>query len=162
MPARNHHALFTIEGHCWRPRGFSKLDLEGLNRHYQIPDLSTVDARLQGKAVRLRKLVDLAGPDYGAEWMTIESADGEYSVSLPLNETTRTAVIIHEVDGQPIPHDEGGPVRFVVPFHADQCVNVKSVGRIVLSREPGRDTRPSQQEGAAPAKDAARTGESAQ
>jgi 2-dehydropantoate 2-reductase len=143
MPARNTHSLFTIEGQCWRPRGFSQLDLESLHRYYQVEDMSSVDERLEGKAVRLRKLIDLAGPEHGTEYMTIESADGEYSVCLPMVETARTAVLIYEVGGKPIASEEGGPVRFVIPYGTDNCANVKSVGRIIISKQPGRDTRPS-------------------
>lgn len=146
MPARNTHALFTVEGQCWRPRGFSHLDLESLHRYYQIEDMSTVDERLSGKAVRLRKVIDLAGPDHGTEYMTIESADGDYSVCLPLDEISRTAVLIYEIGGKPIPSEEGGPVRFVIPYYSDNCANVKSVSRIVISKKPGKDTRPSNRE----------------
>ena len=139
---RNPHALFVIEGDCQRPQAASRLDLAEIHAYYQIADLATVDERLSGRAVRLRKLIDLAGPGYGTEWLTVESLDGGYSVSLPLAETARTAVIVYERDGKPLEPEDGGPARFLVPFHPDACVNVKSIARIVISRERGRDTRP--------------------
>jgi DMSO/TMAO reductase YedYZ molybdopterin-dependent catalytic subunit len=144
--ARNPHGLFSIEGDCQRPLSFSYLDLLEIHTDYQVDDLSLVDERLAGKGVRLRKLVELAGPGFGCEYMTIESADGEFAASLPLGEISRTAVLIYEKDGKPLAREDGGPVRFVVPFHPDNCVNVKGLGRILFSREPGRDTRPSQQD----------------
>jgi DMSO/TMAO reductase YedYZ molybdopterin-dependent catalytic subunit len=124
---RNPHALFTIEGDVQRPQGFSYLDLAEVHPYYQIADLSTVDEKLSGKAVRLRKLLDTAGPGYGTQWLTVESLDRE----------------------------DGGPVRFLVPYYPDACANVKAVGRILVSRERGRDTRPSQKAGQAGAQPAA-------
>lgn len=143
--ARNPHGLFSIEGDCLRPQSFSYLDLCELHSDYQVDDLALVDERLAGKGVRLRKLIDIAGPGHGCEYLTIESADGEFAASLPLGEISRTAVLVYEKSGKPLSRDDGGPVRFVVPFHPDNCVNVKGLGRILISREPGRDTRPSQQ-----------------
>ena len=117
-----------------------------MHEYYQVPDVAKVDEKLSGKAVRLRKLIDIAGPDYGTRYVTIESMDEEFSVCLDMAETARTALLIYERGGKPIAYEDGGPVRFVVPFHPDACVNVKSVGRIVISREPGKDTRPSNRE----------------
>jgi DMSO/TMAO reductase YedYZ molybdopterin-dependent catalytic subunit len=143
MPPRPQpHALFSVEGQCWRPQGFSHLDLSEIHEYYQVEDVSKVVDGFTGKAVRLRKVVDIAGPDYGTRWLTVESMDGEFSVCLPLAETVRTALLIYERGGKPIPFEEGGPVRFVVPFHPDGCVHVKSVGKLLITREPGRDTRP--------------------
>lgn len=141
---RNPHGLFAIEGEVERPQAFSHLDLQEVHRYYQVPDLSLVDERLSGRGVRLRRLLDLVGPVYGTRFLTIESADGGFSASLPLEEVARTALVVYERDGKPLPLDQGGPARFVVPYHPDACVNVKALGRIVVSRERGRDTRPSQ------------------
>jgi len=115
-------------------------------------NVSLVDEQLAGKGVRLRKLIDIAGPGHGCKYMTVESADGEFAASLPLGEISRTAVLIYESGGKPLEREGGGPVRFVVPHHPDRCVNVKGLGRILVSREPGRDTRPSQQDSKAGAK----------
>ncbi|MGQ0554085.1 MAG: molybdopterin-dependent oxidoreductase [Planctomycetota bacterium] len=137
------HGLFRIEGACFRPQSFSHMDLAELHPYYQVDDLGTVDERLAGKGVRLRGLIDKVGPDHGAHWMTVESADGEFCATLPLAETSRTAIVVYEKDAKPLSRDDGGPARFVIPYHPDRCANVKSLGRIVLSKEPGRDTRPS-------------------
>jgi DMSO/TMAO reductase YedYZ molybdopterin-dependent catalytic subunit len=141
---RNPHGLFAIEGEVERPQAFSYLDLQEVHRYYQVADLSLVDERLSGKAVRLRRLLDLAGPVYGTRFLTIESADGGFSPSVPIAEVSRTALIVYEKEGKPLPLDQGGPARFVVPYHPDACLNVKALGRLVVSRERGRDTRPSQ------------------
>ena len=141
---RSPHALFVIEGDCHRPMSFSLLDLQEIHPYYQVADLSTVDETLSGKGVRLRKLVDLAGPGYGTQWLTFESIEG-FSACLPMDEISRTAVIVYEKGGKPLPVEEGGPARVVVPYYPDKCANVKSLARIVISKEPRKDTRPSTQ-----------------
>lgn len=140
--ARSPHALFTIEGDCQRPQGFSLLDLQDIHPYYQVADLATVDETLSGRGVRLRKLVDLAGPGFGTQWLTFESIEG-FSACLPLEEIARTGVIVFEEGGKPLPPEHGGPARLVVPYFPDKCANVKSLARIVISREPRKDTRPS-------------------
>ena len=55
----------------------------------------------------------------------------------------RTAVVIYEKKGKPLGREDGGPVRFVIPYFHDKCANVKGAVHMVLSQEPGRDTRPS-------------------
>jgi len=141
---RNPHGLFAIEGEVERPQSFSYLDLAEIHRYYQVADLSLVDERLAGKGVRLRRLLDLAGLVYGTRYLTIESLDGGFSASLPIAEVARTAIIVYERDGKPLSIEQGGPARFVVPYYPDACASVKALGRIVVSRERGRDTRPSQ------------------
>ena len=141
---RNPHGLFAIEGEVERPQSFSYLDLQEIHRYYQVADLSLMDERLSGKGVRLRRLLDLVGPVYGTRFLTIESMDGSFSASVPIGEVGRTALIVYELGGKPLPLEQGGPARFVVPYHPDACLNVKTLGRIVVSRERGRDTRPSQ------------------
>ena len=141
---RNPHGLFAIEGEVERPQSFSYLDLAEIHRYYQVADLSLVDERLAGKGVRLRRLLDLAGLVYGTRYLTFESLDGGFSACLPIAEVARTAIIVYERDGKPLSIEQGGPARFVVPYYPDACASVKALGRIVVSRERGRDTRPSQ------------------
>lgn len=143
---RKPNAVLVIEGECARPTAFSHHDLRSVHRYYQVDDLSKVDASLKGKGVRLRALIDQVGPDFEVRHVTVQSEDGAYSVCLPLDETSRTALVVYELGGKPLARDDGGPVRFVIPFHPDKCVNVKGATRIVLSEAPGKDTRPSNRE----------------
>lgn len=136
-------SVMVIEGLCSRPRGFSYHDLASCHSDYQIDDLSKVDERLSGKAVRLRALIDLAGPLMHTRFLTIESEDGKFAASLPIDEIRRTAVVVYELGGKPLTREDGGPVRLVIPFFKDKCANVKGATKITLSEEPGRDTRPS-------------------
>jgi len=136
-------AALVIEGDCARPTAFTHYDLGQIHPDYQVDDVSKVDQRLEGKAVRLRKLVDIVGPGFYSKFITVESEDGKFSASLPLDETMRTAIVIYEKKGKPLDRDSGGPVRFVIPFHPDKCTAVKGAVHMVISEQPGRDTRPS-------------------
>lgn len=141
--APNPRAVLTIEGACTRPRAFTYHDLATAHEDYQIKDLSKVDERLSGKAVRLRTLIDQAGPHMHAAWLTVESEDGKFAASLPLADVRRTAVIVYDDGGKPLERGDGGPVRFIIPFFDDKCANVKGATRYTISEEKGRDTRPS-------------------
>ena len=143
---RNTRAVVTVEGSCHRPTAFSYHDLAQMHSDYQIDDLSKVDERLEGKAVRLRALVDRAGPVLHTRYITVESEDGKFAASLPLHEVQRTAVVVYEKGGKPLSRDDGGPVRFIIPFFPDKCANVKGATQLTLSEKPGRDTRPSNAE----------------
>ncbi len=142
--ARTPHALFVIEGDCHRPQAFSHLRLQEIHPYYQVDDLATVDETLSGKGVRLRKLIELAGPGYGTQWLTFESIEG-FRACLPLAEIGRTGVIVYEKGGRPLTREDGGPARLVVPYYPDKCANVKALSRILITRDPQPDTRPSNQ-----------------
>jgi DMSO/TMAO reductase YedYZ molybdopterin-dependent catalytic subunit len=135
--------ILTIEGECDRPTSFSFHDLASAHKDYQVPDVSKVDQRLEGTAVRLRTLLDQVGPSWHSKWLTVESEDGKFSACLPLDETRATALVIYGKKKKPLDRDEGGPVRFVIPFHPDKCTKVKGATRMVISEAPGKDTRPS-------------------
>jgi DMSO/TMAO reductase YedYZ molybdopterin-dependent catalytic subunit len=147
MPFRkassNPHGVLIIEGECARPATFSYHDMESLHSDYQVPDVSKIDQRLKGSAIRLRALIDIVGPDRSAQWLTVESEDGKFFVSLPLRDASETALMVFMLGKAPLERSAGGPVRFIIPFHPDDCTKVKGVRRITLTAEQGRDTRPS-------------------
>ncbi len=148
----NPHGILKVEGHCIRPHSFSYLDLAGIHRYYQIPDMKKIDERIAGVGVRLRKVIDLVGPDYRAAYLIAESEDGEFTASLPLKDVAKSGVIIYGAKkGDKLDREQGGPTRLVIPYYPDQCANVKSLGRLIISRTPGEDTRPSQKTGGAAA-----------
>jgi DMSO/TMAO reductase YedYZ molybdopterin-dependent catalytic subunit len=99
-------------------------------------------------AVRLASVLNEVGLSDDARFITIH-AEGNYSASIPLEAVKDHAILIYALDGAPLPHHKGGPIRFFIPDVAacqtdevDQCANVKYVQRIVLSANPGQDTRP--------------------
>jgi DMSO/TMAO reductase YedYZ molybdopterin-dependent catalytic subunit len=74
---------------------------------------SILDLALRG--VRLETLAALARPTAEATHLMCHAYDG-YSTNLPLEEALKPDVlVVHTVDGAPLPRDHGGPVRIVVP-----------------------------------------------
>lgn len=139
-------AALIVEGLDSKTRSLEAGDLAALGG--QVPDVSALAADRAGVAVSLASVLDDAGLGDGAEFITIH-AEGNYSASVPLAAVKDHAILIYELDGEALPHDKGGPIRFFIPDVAacqtdevDQCANVKYVQRLVLSAEPGQDTRP--------------------
>ena len=114
----------------------------------QVADLGQVVEGREGAAVRLSAVLESVGVADGADWITLESDDGEFAISVHLA-AVGDAVLAYSFNGGPLPIEQGGPVRFYLVDAADcgsasvdECTNVKSVAIITLSRERGRDTRP--------------------
>ncbi len=74
---------------------------------------SALDMRFRG--VPLVTVAALARPRPEATHVMTYGADG-YSTNLPLEEALKDDVLlVHAVEGQPLPPEHGGPVRIVVP-----------------------------------------------
>lgn len=116
--------------------------LRGLSTAQQVADVGLLVPGKQGRAVWLAGLFEKLGGTGGAAWLNLASSDPAFAVSLPLSELPRGALLVYELEGEPLPPKKGGPFRLLVPGHADECVNVKSLATIELARARGRDTRP--------------------
>ena len=139
-------AALIIEGLVSTTRSLNAVELASLAG--QIPDVATIAAGREGVAVQLASVLDDAGLSSDAQFITIQ-AEGNYSACVPLNAVKDHAILIYGLDGEALPREKGGPIRFFIPDVAacqtddvDQCVNVKYVERIILSAKPGQDTRP--------------------
>ena len=48
----------------------------------------------------------------------------------------RRGVLLHSLDGEPLPDEQGGPFRLLIPEDASpepvSCANVKGVAKVVL------------------------------
>jgi hypothetical protein len=137
----------TVEGLVAKALTLQPADLASLPQ--QVADVAALVAGRRGAAVRLASVLDLAGVEAGAQWLTVESDDGTFAASVPL-EAVREALLVHSLDGTPLPRDKGGPVRLLIPDAArcgtaevDKCANVKNVGVLRLDAAHGQDTRPS-------------------
>lgn len=126
------------------------LDFEELSRlNGQIDDVGNLIPGRVGRAVRLQAILDRVQPDPDLDYVTVESTDGGFAASVPLKDVTG-AVIAYRLGEGPLPREQGGPLRFLIPNDegcatggADACANVKFVGTLRLTKGPGRDTRPS-------------------
>ena len=135
-----------IEGEVSTPQAFSFSDLTRLPG--QIADVGQFIPGRDGGGVRLRSLLERVSPADSARYMTLESSDGKFSASLPIT-AVQDAIVAYRLGDAPLPTKKGGPFRFFIPNveecavgEVDACANVKFLGRLHLSHEPGRDVRP--------------------
>jgi DMSO/TMAO reductase YedYZ molybdopterin-dependent catalytic subunit len=141
--------LLTIDGDVESPVRLSFADLAALPEAVQIQDVSQVDPKRKGGAVRLVALLDRARPKATARYLTLHASADDFHASIPLESVRERAIVIYRLGDGPLPSSAGGPVRFFIPDFAachtaeiDECANVKFVDRIELSSERGRDNRP--------------------
>jgi DMSO/TMAO reductase YedYZ molybdopterin-dependent catalytic subunit len=105
----------------------------------QIADVSALVSGRVGGAVRLASILERAGVASDATQVTLVSSDG-FAQSAPLAALGQ-AIVLYRLGDDPLPAEEGGPLRFLVPNAAecaamgvDRCTNVKYLGRITLDR----------------------------
>lgn len=138
-----------IDGEVTKPLELSLPDLAAIDAAWQVPDVSRVDPKRKGKAVKLAGLLALANPHPSATYLTLHASADDFHASVPLDSVRERGLLIYEIDGQPLPLSAGGPFRFYIPDFAachsaevDECANVKFVDRIELSSSKGLDNRP--------------------
>jgi len=109
----------ALDGECERPL---MLDWQAFMRLEQVDDVSdfhcvTGWSRLEipWRGVRFATVAALAEPSDAAEYVVCHAYDG-YSTNLPLAEALKDDVLlVHSADGEPLPHQHGGPVRLITP-----------------------------------------------
>lgn len=85
--------------------------------------------------IRLRDLLDAAGPHPAASFALFHSADGSYTESLSLDQANLPDVLLaYKLNDQPLSHEQGYPLRLVVP-EMYGFKNIKWLDRITLSEE---------------------------
>lgn len=138
-----------LTGSVANPLSLSAADLAALPAAAQIADVSRLDPKRAGRAVKLSALLELAQPNADAQYLTLHADRDDFHASLPLAAIRDRAVVIYELNAAPLPEKAGGPYRFLIPDHAachtaeiDDCANVKYVARLELSATRGHDNRP--------------------
>ena len=109
----------ALDGECERPL---MLDWQAFMRLEPVDDVSdfhcvTGWSRLEipWRGVRFATVAALAEPSDAAEYVVCHAYDG-YSTNLPLAEALKDDVLlVHSADGEPLPHQHGGPVRLITP-----------------------------------------------
>lgn len=144
--------FLSIDGDVEQPQRFSFADLAALADEHQVPDVSRLDPKRAGDAVRLASLLSVARVKPGAAWLTLHATADNFHASIPLEAVRERAIVIYRLAGEPLPAKSGGPFRFFIPDFAachthdvDECANVKFVDRVELSRERGFDNRPEEE-----------------
>jgi len=129
-----------IEGAVVQPVSLDRAAIAALPGEHQL-EVSTVMPGMQGRGIRLKGLLDIPALAIEADHIAFHASDGKYSACLTLQQAREHGVLIYELDGASLPEAKGGPFRLVTPGLGDLCANVKGVGRIEITKGPGRDTR---------------------
>lgn len=95
-----------------------------------IPDVSTLVPGRSGTAARLREVLRTVGAPADTK-VVVVARDGFTTPPVPVSELA-DAVLVHSLGDRPLPDDQGGPFRLLVPGGSGPCANVKGVVRLAL------------------------------
>jgi G3E family GTPase len=98
-----------------------------------VPDVGALVPKRQGVAASVGALFDAVGAPAGATAVVV-AHDGLATPPVPAD-ALRPGLLVHSLAGAPLPADQGGPFRLLIPGDAGPggpCANVKGVARIVL------------------------------
>lgn len=142
--------LLEVAGAVEQPARFDYAALEALPG--QVPDVSRLVPGRAGGGVALATVLAGARVKVEARYITLETSDGKFSASVPLDAVAERGIVVYRDGDAPLAESKGGPVRFYIRdvescgiADLDKCANVKYLRRITLSAQPGRDTRPATQ-----------------
>jgi enoyl-CoA hydratase len=116
-------------------------ELRALPDEDQVADVSTLVPGRKGRAVKLSALLARARPGRGAAHVAVRSADGSFEATQPLD-AVREALVVYALADGPLPKEQGGPFRLLIPGCPDPCANVKDVAKVELRAAPGANTCP--------------------
>ena len=100
----------------------------------QVDDVSAVVPGREGQGVRMSAVLRAAGIDLSAGEALVAAADGFASPPVPVS-ALAMGIVLHSLDGAPLPAKMGGPFRLLIPGDAGPagpCSNVKAVVRVTL------------------------------
>lgn len=128
----------TIDGECHHPvtldwDAFLALEqVEDTSDFHCVTSWSRLDLHWRG--VRFATIAAIAEPTAEAHYVMCYGYDG-YSTNLPLEEALKDDVLlVHTVDGEPLPTEHGGPVRMITP-QLYAWKGSKWINRIELMRQ---------------------------
>lgn len=126
LKARSGLTVVLPDGH---ERRFDRWSVEALPGG--IDDVGAVVPGRAGAAVPMASLLDAVGVE--AATAVFGADDGLVTAPAPIADV-RKAWLVHGLDGMPLPENQGGPFRLLVPpdVGATACANVKGLSRILL------------------------------
>ena len=107
----------------------------------RVEDIGTLVPGRRGAGVLFPWIASQIDVPAEATWVTLESTDGHFAASLERGDLD-AALLVHADGERPFEESDGGPFRLYIPGATDACGNVKHLGRVTFSSEPGADTRP--------------------
>ncbi len=116
-------------------------ELRALPDEDQVADVSTLVPGRKGRAVKLAALLGKARPGRGAAHVAVRSADGSFEATQPLDAMAE-AVVVYALADKPLPKEQGGSFRLLIPGCPDPCANVKDVAKVELRAAPGTNSCP--------------------
>jgi len=141
--------LLIVDGAVAKPLRLSFDDLDGLPAADRVDDISRFHPGRRGSGVTLEAVLRLAQVTPEARFITLHADRDDFHVSVPLQAILAEAVVVFHLNGEPLDHKHGGPIRFIIRNPAachsddlDDCANVKYLSRMEVTTGRGRDTRP--------------------
>lgn len=126
---------FRVDGLVAHPMDLSWQKFQALPKADQVSDFHCVTTwskyDVQWGGVKFSTIVDRVQPKPEATHLILECNDG-YTTNLPLSELQGDDIILaHELEGQPLPIEHGGPMRLIVP-HLYAWKSAKFLVRLVF------------------------------
>jgi DMSO/TMAO reductase YedYZ molybdopterin-dependent catalytic subunit len=141
--------VLTVEGAVERPLRLSFTDLEAFPAADQVCDVSRFHPQRRGDGVTLDAILDRAGVQPAANYLTLHADRDDFHVSVPLDAARSQGIVVYRLGQDRLGAENGGPVRLIIrdpsachTGELDECANVKYLSRIELAERRGRDTRP--------------------
>ena len=131
-------STLLVDGAVATPRTFDFGALAKLPE--QIADVGALVPNRRGGGVLLHAVLQAVGAAADAQSIELIAADGGFRQTAPLASLV-DAVLVYRVSDSPLPADDGGPIRFLVPDNpqltgVDRCTNVKGLGHLTVRKEP--------------------------
>jgi len=109
-----------VDGLVNSPSSYSLADLLAMPQTHIVRDYHCVTGwvvpNCQWVGIKLSDFLALSQPKAEAKYVLLSSADGSYTESLTMDQTTLPDVLLgHSLNGHPLSQDQGFPLRLVIP-----------------------------------------------
>lgn len=116
-------------------------DLRQLPSEFQVADASCFVAGIAGAAVRLAGLLAHAQAQPHPLFVNAGTRDGAVRIAVFRQHVEPLGLVVYARDGRPLPAEEGGPFRLVLPGYHDGAGDLRDLGWIEVARSQGPDNR---------------------
>ena len=132
--------ILRVDGAVKTPMDLTFADLEAFPESDQIEDVSRFHPTRKGDGVALDAILDQAGIEPNANYVTLHADRDDFHVSVSLAALRGQGIVVYRLGPDPLAVQHGGPVRLLIrdpsQCHAgelDDCSNIKYLSRIELS-----------------------------
>src|SRR5687767_10683562 len=124
-------------------------ELSALPAEFQIPDVGRYADGIRGRGVRLAGVLARAGALPHPMYLNAGTREGEVRVSLFRREVEPLGIVLYAREHGPLPAEEGGPFRLILPGFHDGARDIAGLAWIEIAKSPGPDNRKPSAEDAA-------------